>query len=362
MADLLDIDMPPEAIPQLPVGIHFNVPDEVYFAQDALGSTDKKELAVDPVEWQFKRLHGEDVDTKAKIWGSGMHCRVLEGEKAFVSRFGVLPNKEDNEGLLVTKEDLVGWLKAEGAEFKSSALKGDLVRLVRTIDPSAPVWDAIVADFEGRYPENRRLTWDMADEIELAASWMQADEMISPIMRGGSFVFGASELTVIYDVDDVRCRARFDHLIPGRIIDLKRYSPWRNGGALEGIVQAIGNYRYDLQAADYINAFEHGARLFREGKVFGTEPFDGFLEKTFGAGEMPKWVWVLVKGVGAPQPRVVELPTTTTVFKIAQTQIETAINNYRTNRDRFGLDKDWRPAPGAFLLADEDFPSWHGRF
>lgn len=348
-------------VEQLPLGIHFNVPDDVYFAQDALGSTDKKELAIDPVEWQFKRLHGENKDTKAKIWGSGLHCRVLEGRAAFAERFRALPAKTSIEGLLITRDDYTDFLKRAAVYFKSSDTKPVLAKLIREVDADAPIWDDIVAEFERDVPERNRVSTDMVDEINLAAEWMQADPMIAPIMEDGTFQFGSPELTVIYELDGVRCRARFDYMIPGRILDLKRYSPWRNGDPLVGITQAIGNFRYDLQAADYLKAFDQGVKLYRAGKVFGAEPYDHYLDKTFGTAKRPKWVWVFVKGEGAPQPRVVELPHNLTVFKVAETQVDLAVERYRQNVETYGLDRDWRPETGAIHLADEDFPAWFGR-
>lgn len=347
------------AIERLPVGIHFNVPDEIYFAQDALGSTDKKQLAIDPVEWQFKRLHGEDKNTPAKIWGSGLHARTLEGAEAFAERFRAPPVKPG--GALVTREDLANFLKSKAVYFKSGDTKPVLAKMVREVAPDAVIWDEVLAKFTDEVPEDRRLTPVMVDEINLAAAWMQADPMISPIMKDGTFQFGSPELTIIYEINGIHCRARLDYLIPGRIIDLKRYSPWRNGNPLIGITQAIGNFRYDLQAADYLKAFERGVELYRAGKVFGDEPYDGFLEKTFGTDDPPKWVWVFVKGEGAPQPRVVEMPHNLTVLKIAETQIDLAIENYRRNVVAHGLDRDWSPEPGAIRLADEDFPAWFGR-
>lgn len=346
------------AVEQLPIGIHFGVPDDVYFGQNALGSTDKKELAIDPVEWQFKRLHGEDTNTRAKIWGSGLHARTLEGAYAFSSRFRAKPAKTAET--LVTIADMLDWLARRGEGIASNARKGEVIAKVRKIDPKALVWDDLIERFEKEVPEERRVDAEMIDEINLAAEWMQADPMISPIMKDGTFQHGSPELTIIYDVRGVRCRARLDYLIPGRMIDLKRYSPWRNGNPLKGITQAIGNFRYDLQAADYFSAYREGIKLAAAGKVFGNEPYGGFVDQTFGTGEDPKWVWVFIKGEGAPQPRVVELPTELTVFKVAQDQIEGAIENYRKNVKTFGLDRDWAPIPGAIHLDDSDFPAWFG--
>lgn len=351
------------AVEQLPVGIHFNVPDNIYFGQQALGSTDKKQLAIDPVEWQFNRLHGEDKNTPAKIWGSGLHARTLEGVGAFAQRFRAPPVKP--AGALVTREDLSNFLKANTVYFKSGDTKPVLAKLVRETDPDAVIWDEVLAKFTDEVPEDRRLTPVMVEEINLAAQWMQADPMLAPIMQDGTFQHGSPELTIIYDARGVRCRARFDYLIPGevrpKIIDLKRYSPWRNGNPLLGITQAIGNFRYDLQAADYIEAFKHGVELYRAGKVFGAEPYDGYLDRTFGADELPDWIWTFIKGDGAPQPRVVKLPAELTVFKVAQTQIEMALQSYIENVAAHGLDKDWSPIPGAIVLDDSDFPAWFGR-
>lgn len=350
-----------QQVEQLPVGIHFGIPDEVYFAQDALGSTDRKKLAIDPVEWQFDRLHGEDKDTKAKIWGSALHSRVLEGEKAFRSRYGVLPEKAEIVGLLDTIPDLKAWLKAEGAEFKASANKPELIQLVQKLDPKAPIWDAIKGEFEARYPEDRRLTADMADGIEVAASWLQNAEKLRSLMENGTFKFGAPEVTIVYEIDGVRLRARFDYVLPGVLIDLKTYRPWSNAAEpVKPIVQAIGNYRYDLQAAAYFEAFEAARALWLQGTVFGAEPYDDFLKLVFERDDLPTWLWLMVKNDGAPRPRIVEFPRTLTAFKTAEVLIGLALRNYRELRDRFGLDADWQSDDPVLVLDDTDFPSWFG--
>lgn len=350
-----------ELIEQLPVGIHFGVPDEIYFAQTALGSSDRKALAIDPVEWQFNRLHGEDTDTKAKIWGSALHSRVLEGEQEYRDRYGVLPDSTTINGLLDTVADLKAWLDNEGAEYKRSAAKPELIALVQALDPEVPIWERITSAFQEKYPEHRRLTAEMATGIEIAAQWLQSNKKLASFMDGGTFRFGAPEVTIIYEVAGVRLRARFDYVLPGVLIDLKSYRPWKNTGEpVRAVTQAIGNFRYDLQAAAYFEAFENARELWLSGKVFGSEPYGDFLKMVFERTDPPTWLWIMVKGDGAPRPRLVEFPRELTVFQTAQIQIGTALSNYRQMLDQYGPDADWQPDDDVIVLANEDFPNWFG--
>jgi hypothetical protein len=201
----------------------------------------------------------------------------------------------------------------------------------------------------------------MAAGIEVAAQWLQGSEKLAPFMEGGTFKFGAPELTVVYEVDGVRLRARFDYVLPGVLVDLKTYRPWRNTGEpTKAIVQAIGNFRYDLQAAAYFEAFDAAKQLWRDGKVFGPDPYDGFLDMVFDRPEPPVWLWIMVKGDGAPRPRIVEFPRHLTVFKTAEIMIDNALRNFREMRDRFGLAADWQSDDPVVVLENEDFPAWFG--
>src|SRR3954470_13085174 len=103
---------------QIEPGIYFGMPDDVYFGDDSLGSTLLKNLALDPIEFQYERLHGGDKpETMALKWGSAIHCRALEGRASLNARFPVLPEISDYPGVLDTADDLKKHCASIGVKY-----------------------------------------------------------------------------------------------------------------------------------------------------------------------------------------------------------------------------------------------------
>jgi hypothetical protein len=125
------------------------------------------------------------------------------------------------------------------------------------------------------------------------------------------------------------------------------------------VVKVLERMRYDLQAADYMRAWQRGKQLFAEGRVFGEEPFPGFLKECFDRDE-PDWVWVMVKSKGAPQPLVVDWKAKMARGAAAEA-VEAAIDTYIQLRDTYGEEAEWPPRRQAMTLTDADLPSWWGR-
>lgn len=345
-------------------GIHFGLAEDRYHGDPALGSTTIKELVIDPIEYQHGKLHGgEKRETFRLKWGSAIHCRVLEGRSSFARRFAVLPAVTDYDKPLVTMDDLKAYCRT--LSLKPGNSKDSAIQAIRDFDTEVPIWDEIVARFKEENKDKEHLPRDAFVEIERAAMWMQRDRLIAPVMEDGTFTAGASEVSIFYTENGVRFKARIDHLLSHAALDLKSFRPMFAESIHSAAKRAIARMRYDTQAAAYLRALRHAAKLYADGKVFsGNEigsPYPHeFLDEVFkslASGEF-KWIWVLIKATGAPQSVVAEFEMKSLIFKNAAVDVEDAIKAYRKNIKRFGVNEDWVPDTVAQIWGDGDFPPY----
>lgn len=343
----------------MPVGIHFGLGAEEYHADPAKGSSSIKAMAIDIFEAQFDHLYGEDKDSDALLFGSAVHARILEGREVFEAEYCKEFDKSLVEGALETTDQMKEWLSQHGQTGLSSKKKPDLIKLVQDIDPSQPIVEAIKAEWEAKNEGKTPLKPKRWAQIETAARWVQRDPLLGAVMTDGTFSQGAPEVSIFYEDRGVRRKARFDRLMRHAIVDAKTFAP-RGTGRIEDLaLKAIMNMRYDIQAADYLNAWQFAKKLYAEGKVYGDPPYPTFLDECFDRDE-PAWIWIMVKSVGAPQPLVIDWKAKFAKGRAAD-DVERAITSYIELRDLYGEDQEWPPARPAIEVHDDDLPSWFGR-
>lgn len=341
-------------------GIYIGLAEEDYFADDGLGSTAQKELALDPVEFQWKRRRKPvDEDTKATIWGHALHARALEGREAFEARFAVAPRKEDFPGVLDTVTDILKHAEKIGFKLPKKGKKDDLIARIRDADIDVPIWSEIEGIFEDDNREKTILTREVNDQIETAAQWMNKDNYLAPFMKDGTFIAGIPEVSIFVEYKGLRLRARIDRLFPHALLDLKSFRPrpnWRS--APEDINRVLGRIlggeRYDLQAASYLNIWPLAKKLLDAGKVFGASDADmEILRSAFGREDL-KWIWVLVKNTGAPQSFVRWFDLHSSVFKNALDEVLIGLDHCNSYTTVFGADSDWVPQHLADSMGDDE--------
>lgn len=342
----------------IPSGIFFDLPSTRYHADPALGSSSIKAIAQDPYEWCFDRLHGEDLDTDALRFGSALHARVLEGRDALNAGFCHEFDKSLVKGALDTIPEMKAWLEERGVKGLSNKRKADLIQMVQELDPAQPIADVIKAKWDEENAGKVMLSPKRWAQIETAARWLQRDPLLSAVMTDGTFNAGAPEVSVFYEDRGVRLKARFDRLLRHAIVDLKSFAPWFSGNLENAAIKVIERMRYDIQEAAYRRAWHRAKELYLEGRVFGQEPFEGFLEQCFDRDE-PAWIWIFVKSKGAPQPLVVEWRAKF-AQQAAMDKVEQAIEDYIRLRSEYGEDNEWPPMRPAMTIDDSTLPSWFG--
>lgn len=352
-------------------GIYFGLDAETYHQDPALGGTQMNLLARDPVEFQYRRLAPEPEDTPALIRGQAQHARNLEGVRAFHQQFKIAPEKKDHpDPILDTMEDLREHAYAIGLE-KLPRIKQDLIDLIRQTDRDVTIWQEIM----NRHDADPRVgvSAKVAEQVFQAAEWMQADPLVGEVMKDGTFQGGAPEVSIFWTEDGVRCKARLDYLLPHAIVDLKTFGPWQDRPLGQSAIVSITNYRYDLQAAHYLRGWRQARSMWDVdgGKAvmtfddidrtkmleFCSACFHGVVE------EEPKWVWVFIKTIGAPQPIVIEWTRegSPLAYGSAENDVARALQNYRDFAEEFGADKPWPPRHEAVVISDADWPTWFGR-
>lgn len=344
-------------------GIYFGMPADEYHADPALGSSALRAIALDPYEWQYGRLKGEEKDTAALLWGDALHVRTLEGPEAFRRKFAVKPDIADYPGALDTMDDLRKHAGQLGV--KPGRSKDEAIAAIREFDRQTPIWGEIMAAFLADSAGKTLIGPKFAAEIEQAAEWMQADPKLAPLMKNGTFVEGAAEVSIFYEEAGVRLKARIDRVLQHAVIDLKSFRPpvgWNTHPAVinRSLAKVIGQNRYEFQAAAYLKALDVARGHHAAGRVSGAGDLGAALLNAAMNRASLSWTWIFVKNTGAPEPIVREFPSTLDVFRAGRQEIERAIDTYRQLRDEFGDDVVWPPRHAADRFSNEDFPAWYG--
>ena len=350
---------------RLPLGIHFGLDEEKYHADPALGSSSIRDLATYPVKWQYDRLRPrEREETEAMTWGSAWHCRVLEGKAAFEARYAKPPRPADYPDALNTTDDIKEFLRMHGQKLTGN--KPDLVARAKEIDECPPFFSDILDQWIAEHPDHQDLTERQAQEIEDAVAMMERDDTLRAVMQAGSLINGAAELSIIYEVEGVRRKARFDYaLAPTKnresalIVDLKSFTTFKGATDEDAAIRKIYDMAYDVQAAYYIEAYNAARELLERGLVFGDAPDSGYLSAFLSAPSI-EWVWVMIRRDRGMVPLIISVDTNEPMFERGHEIVDGAILTYQAYMAKFGADQLWSPPPRLPLrLNSSMFPSYN---
>lgn len=368
-------------------GVYLDLPEEVYHADQALGSTDLKRLLAQPAQWHWKNrnpvareLAGEAPEASAGMrFGSAFHKMVLEGPEAFEAAYALEPERPD--GLLKSIAEIQGWLIDGGLYAnapKKSAPRAEWLAYARECGCTLLLDDwtaATEAELAGREAISRQ--WHAA--IAMAQAVMLRHSAASRVLRGG-----LAEVSVFWtDERGIRLKCRFDYLRIKTTVDVKTFALRDDDEPIDGFCRQVASYAYDLQAAHYhdlrtraLPALIDAGHVYRwvreagEGLAWiGWEPAHGSDRELIckiaeasreGVAEPPSWTWLAFQTLGAPAVDVIEFPLGGVVHGAALSQLQTAKDNYARYREAFGDDDAamWIEDRGRVLLSDMSLPSW----
>lgn len=307
-------------------GIYLDLDEDVYHLDEALGSSDHRKLLENPCDyWYESPLNPNrppERDTPALLRGRAMHKLVLEGEDAFGSRYMRVQHSES-------------MTPAEKAAVTKAANKA--------------------AEVTGKIP----LPADTYDRVVLAAAMITRNPKLS-----GAFTNGMPEVSIFWTRDGVRRKARIDYLKPRGIGDLKSIANTREIGFPAACRNNIATYRYEIQAALYMEARGMIPELFRLGRFFGwgsgERPIYDFLHKVADTKEFA-FQWVFFQAEKAPITWSRILSPANPIVEVAKREIDLATDNYKRFMDKFGRNGMWVLEEDPEELDINDMPAWWGR-
>lgn len=326
----------PQSRVDLSQGIYFNLDEETYHADVALGSGDMKRLSYSPPDffWEsrWNPMWTPEKLTAALIQGRAKHTIVLEGRQKFESLYG---------------RKTLNFATTEGKRQK----------------------ERFAAN--GQTP----LDQDEYDRAIVLGEIVKANPYLSNAFEGAI----GTEVSVIWMRDGIKRKARLDCLKPRAIVDLKNISNDRDIPFPKACLRYIDNYSAHIQAEHYREARLAMRGLLEQGLVFG----DGYDQDALEAcAREPAFAFVFVfcQASGAPltwscklsfkgaRERTDEDGEVHTdpeelneIFRLGRVAIERAERNYKTYLERYGLTSAWLLAEPIEELDISQMPAWFTR-
>lgn len=295
-------------------GVYFDYPEADYHLAPALGSTNHRQLLRSGPDfwwnsWMNAARPVEDDDSHAKIVGRAMHACVLDGRATFLDRYAPTfapGNRKD--GI---------------EERKVIAAAGKIA-----------------------------LKFDDYQRILAADALIKANQSIA-----GAFTGGHHEVSVFWTTSDgVPCKARFDYLKPFAIVDLKSIRNMRETEFVDACRRRIADYRYDIQAAHYMEARAVMPSL----PVFGYAGDAAWLERVMTA---PEYAFTIIffQGDDAPISWGCSMSPKNPILEIARRSISAARWRYTQYLEQFGTSNAWVLSEPLAELSLDEMPKWFGQ-
>lgn len=359
----------PSSEDYIPDGVYIGLPDTVYFAQDALGSTDLVRLHFRREGWWWQSRHNPDAVRKpnqALNYGTALHAILLEGIAAYEDRFAVIPEKPP--GAVTTIKEMQAVLVKEGFSIKGTGnfTAEDWALAMRTSLPQVPCWPNILEDFAENLREDQKKVTAVEDRmlrfmVDVAMSPDRRDNVeIRNLFASGAGRPALAEVSILKTFPDgIRRRWRIDRMFPAFDVDLKSLGNWSGRPLPHEVGEVIARNGHDIQRADYFEGRLTAYDFIRDGfQVYG-----GSLEQRQWLGRFPDefpdfdWAWIYYQ---KPDPKglaPVIFPVMDVTFHEAENgsgdpvpsdlmihgshkKLE-ALNLYRRCVAEFGLDRPW---------------------
>lgn len=311
------MDFPRDNHGQLPDGIYFDLSNDDYHRDEALGSSNIKMLRQSAFEFwyesKFNPRRPKKKETDALAVGSAYHKIVLEGPQAFHDLYMRRP--DDNDGATgPEKAAVTKAANAAAAKRGCESLHGD--------------------DFDRA----------------LAAS----DMIHKNPDLDGAFKNGVPEVSVFFTMFGIRQKVRIDYLKLRGFGDLKSIANERRRPIAVACRFAIKDYRIDMSMAHYLRGRAEMARLFAEERVFGDHD-RGWLKKVVDNKVFAAQL-VFIQKSGAPLVWSKTLSPANPIIKMATEHVDEGLVVYHDAMKKYGRDQMWIDAPPVSELTQEEMP------
>lgn len=229
-------------------GIYYDIPFEDYLKIEALSYSGIKQLMKSGGDyWASVPWLNPDCEPKqsaALEMGKAAHCAILEPSE-FWNRYYL--ELEVGDDWLVSTDDIKAFMR----EHSIKPLTGKKSELIdRILMSNAPQPD--IYDFHKEMHDQMN-----EGKILLTSEEYKEVQGMQEAVKDTFEARGKSEVTVIFEIDGVKCKARFDHLIDDNCIyDLKTTNPWGSKSFLDAAIREMQKYNYILQAYFYTKALE----------------------------------------------------------------------------------------------------------
>lgn len=221
-----------------------------YHARPGLSQSGMKDLAISPLRYWFLHVNPERqpvAPTPAMIFGSALHCAVLEPAEAFLDRYYHETDASDYPGVLVTIEEIRAWIRSKGGTPKGTR-KDEVITQAQSMDASVPILDVIQRKNVAQNAGKQSLSKGDWTRIEGAYGSLMSEPAFMRIMADGR----AEVPMFATDADTgVQIKACLDWVAPNLTMDVKTFSQIRSKSIDQTVHDAIWYEKYHWQAFWY---------------------------------------------------------------------------------------------------------------
>lgn len=372
------------------LGIHFNMPEELYHELPCASKTHLVNLAASPtIFWAQGWLNRDKVLDKRekvakaikdeklyRVVGKAYHAMILEGRQAYESRFYVAPDPREHPKALRLVDEIkqaiterngkpVTTVDVEGEPGKTRrASKDDWVAQLVAMDRTAEVWDDIMARAQRMAGTRAMISVDDDRQIRIAARMIAQDPQLAKAFKGGF-----PEVTLIWrdPRQGVLMKARVDYLKLRLVVDLKSFQNTQKRSIRRAIIRTLSENNYAFQPAVYLQGVEEVRKLIRDHGASAIHLHGDMGDRAGEATEFAfrwakvtdpdRWLWCFQQKGDAPVTRGYYHPLATTYHSIAvQTMVE-AVRTFRRCAEIYGTDP-WLDLEEIDDLTEEELPLW----
>ena len=307
-------------------GIYIGMPEDYYHSDPALGSSSLRKVATSPPDYWWDSFMNpakeDDKETPATLRGTAVHVLVLYGEEAFSQRYLRIPHTSD----------------------MSSGEKGAMTK---------------------KYNEKAAATGKLAlgskvyDNVAISSAMISQNKELSRALVGG-----LNEVSIFW-IDretGIPLKARIDCLKPRGVGDLKSITNRMDKSFPQACRDSIATYRYDGQAAHYMEARSLIAEFVEAGSVFpinGTT-YDEILLKQVAVQKEYAWQWVWWQAEGAPITYSRVLSPQNPMLANGRAMLRHGKQQFLKFSEAFDADM-WVLEEPATELYQEEMPGWYAR-